>query len=65
MYLNKGGNHKNATFNAIPTNIFYRLAKITSIPTMNAQMKIDEKYQGHAKALSKSELAPKIYPTLK
>ena len=27
-------------------------------------MKIDERYQGHAKALSKSGLAPKIYPTL-
>ena len=28
-------------------------------------MKIDERYQGHAKDLSKSGLAPKIYPTLK
>ena len=27
-------------------------------------MKIDERYQGHAKALSKAGLAPKIYPTL-
>ena len=27
-------------------------------------MKIDERYQGHAKALSKSGLAPKVYPTL-
>ena len=28
-------------------------------------MKIDDRYQGHAKALSKAGLAPKIYPTLK
>ena len=27
-------------------------------------MKIDERYQGHTKALSKSGLAPKVYPTL-
>ena len=26
---------------------------------------MDERYQGHAKALSKAGLAPKIYPTLK
>ena len=26
-------------------------------------MKIDERYQGRAKALSKAGLAPKIYPT--
>ena len=28
-------------------------------------MKIDERYQGHAKALSKAGLDPKIFPTLK
>ena len=27
-------------------------------------MKIDERYQGHAKALSKARLAQKVYPTL-
>ena len=27
-------------------------------------MKIDERYQGHAKALSKARLAPKVYPTM-
>ena len=27
-------------------------------------MEIEERYQGHAKALSKSGLAPKVYPTL-
>ena len=31
----------------------------------NAQMRIDEKYQGHAKALTESGLSPKIFPSLK
>ena len=30
-----------------------------------AQMKINKRYQGYAKALSKAGLDPKIYPTLK
>ena len=64
-YLNKRSTHTNATFNAIPSGIFYRLAKITSRTNNNAQMKIDETYQGHTKALSKSGLDSKIFPTLK
>ena len=64
-YMNKGSTHTNATFNAIPSSIFYGLAKITSRTNKNAQMKIDERYQGHAKALSKAGLDPKIFPTLK
>ena len=28
-YLNKGSTHRNETFNAIPSGIFYRLAKLT------------------------------------
>ena len=27
-------------------------------------MKIDDRYHGHAEALSKAGLAPKVYPTL-
>ena len=64
-YLNKGSTHINATFNAIPSGIFYRLAKLTSRTKKNTQMKIYEIYQGHAKSLSKAGLAPKIFPTLK
>ena len=30
----------------------------------NAKMKIDERYQGHAKALSKAGLAQKVNPTM-
>ena len=64
-YMNKGSTHTNAMFNAIPSGIFYRLAKLTSIMKKNAQTKIDEWYVGHHKALSKAELDPKIFPTLK
>ena len=64
-YLNKGSTHTNATFNAILTGIFYRLVKLTSRTKKNAQMKIEERYQGPAMDLSKAGLAPKIYPTLK
>ena len=42
-YLNKVSTRTNATFNAIPSGIFYRLAKLTSRTKKNAQMKIDER----------------------
>ena len=51
-YLNKRSTHTNATFNSIPSSIFYRLAKLTSRTKKNTQTKIDERYQGHSKALS-------------
>ena len=51
-------------FNAIPSCVFYRLAKLTSRTKKNAQMKIYERYQGHAKALSQAGMSPKVYPTL-
>ena len=57
--MKKGSTHMNATCNAIPSGIFYWLAKLTSITKQNAQMKIDERYQGHVKALSKTGLAQK------
>ena len=50
---------------AIPSGIFYRLVKLTSRTKKNSQMKIDEIYKGHAKALSKAGLDPNICPTLK
>ena len=63
--MNKGSTHTNAIFNVIPGGIFYRIAKLTSRTNMNAQMKIDDGYQGNSKALSKSGLVKNIYPTLK
>ena len=64
-YLNKGITHTNGTFNSIPSGIFNRLAKLTSRTKKNSQIRIDEEYQGHAKALTKYSLAPNIFPTLK
>ena len=43
---------------------FTGFAKITSRTKKNTQMNINERYQGHAKALSKAGLALKVYPTL-
>ena len=64
-YLNKVSTHTNAMCNAIPSGIFNRLANITSRTNKNVQIKMDERYQGHVKALSKSGLDLKIFPTLK
>ena len=63
--MNKGSTHTNAMFNAIPSGIFYRIAKLNPRTNKNAQIKMDERYQGHIKALSKAGLDPKIFPTLK
>ena len=63
--MNKVNIHANVTFNAIPSGIFYRLAKLTPRTKKNDQIKIDERYQGHANALSKAVLATRIFPTLK
>ena len=64
-FLNKGRTHKNAMINKIPSGIFYRLEKIIWRMKKNAQMKIDERYQGHTKTLSKAGLGIKIYRTLR
>ena len=55
----------NATLNAIPRVVFNRLVKLTSITKNNAQMRMDGKYQVHAKALTNAVLDLKIFPTLK
>ena len=63
--MNKVSTQTNATFNAIPSDILNRLAKLTSGTKKNSQTKIDGRYQGHAKALSKAGLARNTFPTLK
>ena len=65
MHLDKENTHINATFKSIPRGIFNRLLKLTSRTKKNAQIIIDEKYQGHSKVLTKSSLDPKILLTLK
>ena len=54
----------NATFIATPIVIFNRRVELTSTTKSNNQMIMDDKYQGHATALTKSDLVPKIFPTL-
>ena len=63
-YLNKGSTYTNATFNAIPIRIFNRFTILTSRKIKDAQMRIDEKYQGYANALTKDGLALKIFLNL-
>ena len=64
-HINKGSTHTNETLNTITIGIFNRLVKLTSRTKKNAQIRIDEKYQGQAKALIKYNLAPNIFPALK
>ena len=59
-YLNKRSTHTNAMFNAIPSGIFYRLAKLTSRMKKNAQMKIDERYQGVSDVIADKNVVTKI-----
>ena len=40
-YMNKRSTHTNAAFNAIPSGIFYRIAKITSRTKKNTQIRTD------------------------
>ena len=50
-----------ATFKAIPRGILNRFAKITSRMKINSLMKVNEIYPGHANALMKSGLSPKLF----
>jgi GIY-YIG catalytic domain len=64
-YLNKGSAHTNACFKAIPSGIFNRLAKLTSMNNMNANSKLDAIYPQHFRALRKANLISDKIPTLK
>ena len=64
-YLNKGSVHTNATFNSIPSGIFNRTVKHNSRVKKKSQMRIDEKYQGHANTLTNAGLVSKIFTSLK
>ena len=44
QYLNRGGNHRYSTFDAIPRGVFIRLARLTTINAANRDMGIDERY---------------------
>ena len=64
-YLNKSSTHTNATFKAIPSVIFNGIVKVTSMAEENYLMKVNNKLPGHANALIKESLAPKLFMILK
>ena len=63
-YLEKGSCHTKATFEAIPSGVFNRLAKLTSKPNTNGKLRIDEVYPDHTNTLKNAGLFSKTFPTL-
>jgi len=55
-YLNAGSAHTPGCFKAITAGVCYRLTKLTTVNEDNADMKLDEIYPEHFKALNKAEL---------
>ena len=64
-YLNKGSSHTNATFKAIPQDVFKRLAKLTSITESNCDKNLEEIYPKRIGILRKANLCEKNIPSLK
>ena len=61
-YLNKGSTHTEACF-AIPSGAVRRLALLTTRTNESEDIRMDELYPLHAKALRAANLAPPIFPT--
>ena len=64
-YLNKGSTHTTACFRAIPSGVFGRLAKLTTMTPANANKPLEELYPKHIEVLRKAELIQGPTPTLK
>ena len=64
-YLNKGSTHTSACFKAIPSGVFGRLAKLTTMTPENANKPLEELYPKHIEVLRKAELIQGPTPTLK
>ena len=62
-YLNKGSTHTEACFVAIPSGVVRRLALLTMRTNELEDIRMDELYPLHAKALWVANLAPPIFPT--
>ena len=62
-YLNKGSTHTEACFAAIPSGVVRRLALLTTRTNESEDIRMDELYPLHAKALRAANLAPAIFPT--
>ena len=63
-YLNKGSQHTKACFKATPLGVLNRLAKLTTINSLNENLTMDKIYPIHAKALLDAGLMT-TFPTLK
>ena len=59
--MNKGSPHTNTNLNAIPSGIFNRFTKLTSMTDKPTQMKIDERYPRHSNVLIKAGFASKVF----
>jgi len=55
-YLNAGSAHTPGCFKAITAGVCHRLTRLTSVNEDSANMKLDEIYPEHFKALNKAEL---------
>jgi hypothetical protein len=62
-YLNKGSTHTEACFAAILFGVLRRLALLMTRTSESENMRMDELYPLHAKALSAANLAPAVFPT--
>ena len=62
-YLNKGSIHTEACFAAIPSGVVRRLALLTMRMNESEDIRMDELYPLHVKALHVANLAPPIFPT--
>ena len=64
--LNKGSDHTDHCFNAIPSEVQGSLAKLTAMTDDdNADKQLNELYPYHFQALEKAELVDQQVPTLK
>jgi hypothetical protein len=64
QYLNRGSTHTRAVFAAIPHGVLGRLARLTSITDETKDLRLDQLYPEHAKALRQARITPDRYPTL-
>ena len=61
-YLNAGSQHTKSCFKAIPSGVFKRLTKLTTITNESKNLTMDKIYPIHAEALSKAGLV-QSFPT--
>jgi GIY-YIG catalytic domain len=63
-YLNRDSTHNNACFRAIPSGVYQRLAKLTTMTDDNEHKSLEELYPDHLHQLRKSDLVNNSTPTL-